>query len=191
MKLNWVVLLLILNILLCHVNSMRILFLSLEFSAGTFSGNGVYAQAQVRSLSKLGHKLQVISGKPPNHAGELQTQGAEQLIEVLAQSRILTNITYCTVIRTDESMAQVEVSRWGKLDASAPWDEYASSAGDPDVVKQVQGFSPDVAMVVDWSALPAWHKLKPHLSPAVKLVYLNYRVFTRTSTGADLELVKG
>lgn len=26
---------------------MRILFLSLEFSAGTFSGNGVYAQSQV------------------------------------------------------------------------------------------------------------------------------------------------
>lgn len=56
---------------------------------------------------------------------------------------------------------------------------------------------PDVAMAVDWSALPLYQALGTKLKqqqqqqPAAVLpmVWLNYRVFSRTSTGAELELV--
>ncbi len=86
----------------------RLVFISLEFSAATFSGNGVYARSQVgvsyvvqsaemcnlagrqwllyrgqvRSLCKQQCELLVISGKPVGHVGPSQTEGAAHLIEV-------------------------------------------------------------------------------------------------------------
>ena len=50
-----------------HHATLRILFITLEFRAGAFSGNGVYAQSQVRALSEAGHRLYVISGKPDDY----------------------------------------------------------------------------------------------------------------------------
>ena len=32
---------------------------------------------------------------------------------------------------------QVEVSRWGRLDSSAPWEEFAANAGSEEVTRQV------------------------------------------------------
>jgi hypothetical protein len=61
---------------------LRIVFLTLEFSASTFSGNGIYAQSQVRALSKLGYPVLVISAKPSTECGTSNAQGAQQLIEV-------------------------------------------------------------------------------------------------------------
>lgn len=46
--------------------TMRILFLSLEFSSGTFSGNGVYAMSQVRGLHVCGVGLM---DRSPQQAG--------------------------------------------------------------------------------------------------------------------------
>ena len=43
---------------------MRLVVLSIEFRASTFSGNGVYSQAQCRALARAGHTLLVISGRP-------------------------------------------------------------------------------------------------------------------------------
>ena len=90
----------------------RLVFISLEFSAGTFSGNGVYARSQacrdfvrpicaklpqhpvlffafavlrslqVRSLCQQQCDLLVISGKPPGYSAPDQTEGAQQLIQV-------------------------------------------------------------------------------------------------------------
>lgn len=61
----------------------------------------------------------------------------------------------------------------------------------PDVLAAVQAFRPDVYCVVDWSAYPAYQVLQRTApSPAPPLVYLNYRVFTRTETGEGRELVK-
>eukprot|EP00897_Mesotaenium_endlicherianum_P006750 jgi/Mesen1/6102/ME000310S05203 len=42
------------------IASLRLLFITLEYKAGTFSGNGVYSQSMVRSLAKLGHSIFVI-----------------------------------------------------------------------------------------------------------------------------------
>ena len=86
----------------------RLVFISLEFSAATFSGNGVYARSQVpvvyfvrsaercelacrqwllfrgqvRSLCKQQCEVLIICGKPVDHAGPSQTEGAAHLIEV-------------------------------------------------------------------------------------------------------------
>jgi hypothetical protein len=38
-----------------NINRMRIVFISLEFTAGTFSGNGVYATSQVKLASDPTH----------------------------------------------------------------------------------------------------------------------------------------
>ena len=79
---------------------MRVLFITLEFSAGTFSGNGVLAQdqvmrcqvalchitnelpSQVRSLTELGHQIFVISAKPQHHTSPGDSPGAHLLLEV-------------------------------------------------------------------------------------------------------------
>jgi hypothetical protein len=42
----------------------RILFVSLEYNAATFSGNGVHAQAQVKGLRRAGHRLLVVCAAP-------------------------------------------------------------------------------------------------------------------------------
>ena len=39
---------------------LRLLFITLEYKSGTFSGNGIYAMSMVRSLALLGHSLFVI-----------------------------------------------------------------------------------------------------------------------------------
>lgn len=141
---------------------MKILFLSLEFSASTFSGNGIYAQSQVRALRGNGHSVLVISGRP-------QSSGDDQAATI------------------DIGIIEVPVSRWGKLDASAPHDEYAAKGSMPSVLKAVQEFKPDVVLQVDWSALNLYLQLRKVMH--VPMVYLNYRVFSRTAAGSELELV--
>ena len=66
---------------------LPVIFITLEFSAGTFSGNGIYAQSQVRALASIGHRVLVISGKPREHQAPSKNQGAEMLIEVGSPDR--------------------------------------------------------------------------------------------------------
>ncbi|KAL6760301.1 hypothetical protein V8C86DRAFT_1129576 [Haematococcus lacustris] len=114
---------------------LRLLFLTLEFSSGTFSGNGVYAQSQVPVASES----------------------------------------------------------WGRLDSRAPWEQFARGAAAPEVVAAVADFNPQLAFVVDWSALPAWRALRQQLAGGAvpPMVWLNYRVFSRTESGPGLHLVHG
>ncbi|KAG2442073.1 hypothetical protein HYH02_009864 [Chlamydomonas schloesseri] len=145
--------------------ALRILFISLEFRAGTFSGNGVYACAQVRALAAAGHKVFVVSAAPA-HAGKPEDDlGAHRIVEV-------------------------PVSSWHRLDAGAPWREFAAGASDPAVTQAVAAFAPQYVFGVDWSALAAVRALAPYTRGA-PYVYLNYRVFCRTAAGDDLELVRG
>ena len=90
---------------------------------------------------------------------------------------------------------QVPVSRWGRLDASAPSADYAEGGSTLEVATLVSAFSPGIVMVVDWSGLELYRRLRQRLKDdALKvtmapMVYLNYRVFSRTAVGEDLELV--
>ena len=90
---------------------------------------------------------------------------------------------------------QVPVSRWGRLDASAPYEEFAEGGSSPQVISYVISFSPAIVMVVDWSALELYRRLKQQvrgdsMGPlSAPMVYLNYRVFSRTAIGDELSLV--
>ena len=89
---------------------------------------------------------------------------------------------------------QVPVTRWGRLDATAPFDEYAAGGSTLEVTAAVASFLPDVVMVVDWSGLDLYRRLRQQLEEGglavlPPMVYLNYRVFSRTATGKDLDLV--
>ena len=44
--------------------ALRVLYITLEFRAGAFSGNGVYAQSQARALGRAGHRVLVVCGTP-------------------------------------------------------------------------------------------------------------------------------
>ncbi|GFR41507.1 hypothetical protein Agub_g2201, partial [Astrephomene gubernaculifera] len=147
-----------------HVQALRILFLTLEFRAGTFSGNGVYATAQVRALTAAGHKLFVVSAQPVHAAKPTEDYGVLKIVEV-------------------------PVSSWHRLDAGAPWREFAAGVLDGAVSEAVRAFAPQVVLAVDWSALQAVRNLLPYCGGA-PYVYLNYRVFTRTAVGEDLELIR-
>lgn len=52
------------RLLFRHYVAMRLLFITLEYSCATFSGNGVYSQSQVRALRRAGHQVQVCMGCP-------------------------------------------------------------------------------------------------------------------------------
>lgn len=65
---------------------MKLLFISLEFSASTFSGNGIYARSQVRALAQQGAEVLVLAGKPASHNQEPVLEGAHGLIEVSSAS---------------------------------------------------------------------------------------------------------
>ncbi|GIL92824.1 hypothetical protein Vretifemale_20301, partial [Volvox reticuliferus] len=147
------------------LQALNILFITLEFRTGTFSGNGVYATAQVRALVADGHQVFVICAAPAHAKAPPDDFGVAKIYEV-------------------------PVSSWHRLDAGAPWREFAAGAAEEGPGGMVRAFAPDVILAVDWSALQAVRNLLPYCNGA-PYVYLNYRVFTRTATGHDLELIRG
>ncbi|KAK9803331.1 hypothetical protein WJX73_003980 [Symbiochloris irregularis] len=139
---------------------LRVLFITLEFSAATFSGNGVCAQSQVRALTKQGHKVLVISGRPADCKDPPKPQGATQLHEVPLPS-------------------------WGRLDRQSPWQEFAAACTRLGAL--VSGFQPQVVWGVDWTSLHPYYEISGRLHPpeeldsgALPYVFMNYRVFSRS-----------
>lgn len=139
---------------------LRLVFLTLEYKAGTFSGNGIYAQSQVRSLTRLGHQVFVISAAPTASPPTSKTSDEHSLIEI-------------------------PVPMWGRLDRKSGWREFADGIT-PAVCAHVATFGPHWALVVDWSAIGAYKRLMNAdcwgESSANKppLAYLNYRIYAVT-----------
>ncbi|GAQ86776.1 hypothetical protein KFL_003100130 [Klebsormidium nitens] len=139
---------------------LRLVFLTLEYKAGTFSGNGIYAQSQVRSLTRLGHRVFVISAAPEASPSTSKTSDEYALIEI-------------------------PVPVWGRLDRKSGWREFSEGIT-PAICTQVVSFAPHWALVVDWSAIGTYKRLvnadcwgeggvnKPPLA------YLNYRIYAVT-----------
>eukprot|EP00850_Spirogloea_muscicola_P003274 SM000013S26443 [mRNA] locus=s13:453722:456463:+ [translate_table: standard] len=151
---------------------LRLAFLTLEYKAGTFSGNGVYSQSMVRSLSKLGHSVLVLSGRPPAGWGR-QASSAEAAPAEEARG-----------VRTLEAgLVEIPVPVWGRLDWRCGWKEFAAGVSTT-MVAEVVRFRPDWVLIVDWSALDAYHQLaeseawEAALLPLPPMAYLNYRVYT-------------
>ncbi|KAK9817271.1 hypothetical protein WJX72_012093 [[Myrmecia] bisecta] len=142
---------------------MRLLFITLEFSAGTFSGNGVYAQSQVRGLATLGHEVFVVSCKPEGHTGAAKPEGAGQLVEIA-------------------------VPVWNCLDRSCSWQEFADGVAQPAVVASILEFAPQAVLGVDWSSVRPYKQLVSK-GLAAPFVYMNYRVYLRTALNQDREFM--
>ncbi|BDA42205.1 hypothetical protein COCOBI_03-0920 [Coccomyxa sp. Obi] len=143
---------------------MRLVFITLEFSASTFSGNGIYARSQVRALAALGNELLVISGKPAGYQGTSENEGAAELFEV-------------------------ELPVWGSLDRSSAWEAFAEGAGSEAVVSAVARFQANAVLGVDWTSLQAYKYLSTGLQHSAALippyVFMNYRVYHRTASADD------
>ena len=127
---------------------LRVLFVSLEFRAAAFSGNGVYAQSQARALAKAGHDVHVVSGVPSKSVERKQSRQTHYPGDPpnLAVTEILLS----------------EDEKWGRLDAECGWREFAERAGpglEEDLVRGIADFNPDVILGVDWSSLPAARSL--------------------------------
>eukprot|EP00850_Spirogloea_muscicola_P001236 SM000004S15106 [mRNA] locus=s4:1239196:1242035:- [translate_table: standard] len=191
---------------------LRLAFLTLEYKAGTFSGNGVYSQSMVRSLSKLGHSVLVLSGRPPagavagrprfpaTRSGCAYTAlgvgprcepgySADSLASPPGWGRQASGAEAAPAeevhgVRTLEAgLVEIPVPVWGRLDWRCGWKEFAAGVS-PTMVAEVVRFRPDWVLIVDWSALDAYHQLakseawEAALLPLPPMAYLNYRVYT-------------
>ncbi len=96
----------------------------------------------------------VISGAPESHDSEQICEGAKHLIEVA-------------------------LPKWGSLDASCAWREFAAACADPKLAQQAADFAPDAVLGVDWTSLQPYNHLRQALSAlSVHIppyVFLNYR----------------
>ncbi|KAH8069548.1 hypothetical protein JL721_5855 [Aureococcus anophagefferens] len=130
---------------------INILVLTFEYDAFTFSGNGVYAQSLVRGLEMVeGVSVDVVCGGP---------FGAENC-QPPSKAAVVVNLP-----------------RWGHLDASCCFREFAAQVNARlDEYYESRAW-PDLVLGVDWHVLQVYE----HLSrkKPLPMVYLNFRVFSR------------
>jgi hypothetical protein len=96
---------------------LRVLVITLEFAASTFSGNGVYARSQARALARAGHRVLVVSGRPD----DLDDAAAES---AASDPTADDDDASRPIVRT----VPVPAATWGRLDASCGHAAFASAA---------------------------------------------------------------
>ncbi|MCO5551624.1 hypothetical protein L7F22_005129 [Adiantum nelumboides] len=170
--------------------SLKLLIITLEFKKGTFSGNGVYAQSIARSLARRGNEVLVISGKPVKHAGIVKTMDDIKQMNMKAGNLLnnqtkdgqnLSQLSKAEVLKdpnsgVSELEVEVEESGWGRLDWKSPWQSFAQGIGV--YAEYVLKFSPSWALIVDWSAVPAFESLSLAASVSWRMAFLNFRIYT-------------
>lgn len=69
--------------------------------------------------------------------------------------------------------------RWGSLDASSAWEEFAVACAEPRIVKRVAEFGPAFVLGVDWTSFQPYKHLQQALrnqtAPIPPYIFLNYR----------------
>jgi glycosyltransferase involved in cell wall biosynthesis len=157
---------------------MRLIFLSIEFSIGTFSGNGIYAISQVRALRQLGHQVLVICGRP---SGSNSTASDD-----------------------DKTLLSIPLPVWNRLDLESSWKEYALGCGAPHIVNAALSFNADVVLGVDWHSYTAYKNLSEALKAKIccstsssfhkipPYACSNYRIYLRSNSESDenVELIR-
>jgi glycosyltransferase involved in cell wall biosynthesis len=113
---------------------MRIIFLSIEFSIGTFSGNGIYAISQVLAWRRLGHEVLVICGRP-------------------------AALSPTAAAAADANLLSIPLPVWNRLDLECSWKKYTLGCGAPYIVNTVVNFRADVVLGVDWHSYQAYQNL--------------------------------
>ena len=129
------------------------LFLTLEFRHGTFSGNGVLAQSQAHGLAKAGHAVLVVSGCPDDL---VVTNDATAKMQ-----REISQPGGPDAGEVEVRTLRVPASKWGKLTAQCPWRELADAAhADEPLHERIRSFAPDVVLGIDWHVTPTWRALR-------------------------------
>ena len=118
---------------------MRLVFVTLEYDASTFSGNGIYAQSQVRGLLSCGHDVLIVCGQPSTTT---TAPGA-------------SDKSSARVLRLD-----VDAERWGTLDRHSAWESFAREAAGSCVTTAVAEFQPHCVLAVDWSGVAAYEAMR-------------------------------
>ena len=74
---------------------------------------------------------------------------------------------------------QVELPKWGCLNASSSWQDFAERCSDCSIVERVARFAPEAVLGVDWTSFQPYQRLQQGLgsrkAPAPPYVFLNYR----------------
>ena len=163
---------------------LRVLFLTLEFRHGTFSGNGVLSSSQAHGLAKAGHAVLVVSGCPDDVSHDEEAANLSDALPAAGEVSVRT--------------LHVPGTKWGVLTAECPWVELAESAQLATALHaQIAAFAPHVVLGIDWHVTPTWRALRKRVWPSVSsdpepldahatspsayppFVYSNYRVFAR------------
>lgn len=182
---------------------LKLMIITLEFKKGTFSGNGVYAQSIARSLARKGHDVLVISGKPVQYTSTVTMSSANITGNTRKENAKVPNMwmdqrnsskdadAHKTQMTKDQSTlsllkkdadsglieleVNVEQDGWGRLDWKCPWKSFAH--GISAYAEHVLAFSPSWALVVDWSAVPAFESLSLAAANQWPMAFLNFRIY--------------
>ena len=173
--------------------NLRVLFLTLEFRHGTFSGNGVLAQSQAHGLAKAGHAVLVVSGCPDD-------------LDVTNDSQREISTRRPRRRGGGGSNAPVPASKWGKLNARCPWRSWRTPRtrtspprADPKLRPRRRPRDRLASVTQTWRAAETTRQARlgraretdrtesesGHrvlLSSYLPFVYSNYRVFAATAT---------
>lgn len=163
----------------------KVLFISYEYTFGTFSGNGVLAASTVRGFlndsdfdddAMTTTEILVVCARPTELEEELRMEKEEEEVKE---------------VNTDDDhhiprvlSVPVPKSKWGRLDKTCAYEEFATNVSEKQLVAIVK-FRADVVLGVDWSSLEVYERIRKRyqeeedgFSPPPPLTYLNYRVFT-------------
>jgi len=164
----------------------KVLFISYEYTFGTFSGNGVLAASTVRGFLNDSDfdddamtttlEILVVCARPTELEEELRMEKEEEEVKE---------------VNTDDDhhiprvlSVPVPKSKWGRLDKTCAYEEFATNVSEKQLVAIVK-FRADVVLGVDWSSLEVYERIRKRyqeeedgFSPPPPLTYLNYRVFT-------------
>lgn len=156
----------------------KVLFISYEYTFGTFSGNGVLAASTVRGFlnddsdfdddDAMTTEILVVCARPTELEEELRMEKEDE--------------------EEDKGVLSVPVpkSKWGRLDKTCAYEEFATNVSEKQLEAIVK-FRADVVLGVDWSSLEVYERIRKRYQeeeedgfspPPPPLTYLNYRVFT-------------
>ena len=133
---------------------LRVLFLTLEFRHGTFSGNGVLSSSQAHGLAKAGHAVLVVSGCPDDVNHDEESANLSDALPAAGEVSVRT--------------LHVPGTKWGVLTSQCPWVELAESAQLATALHaQIAAFAPHVVLGIDWHVTPTWRALRKRVWPRI------------------------
>ena len=133
--------------------TIKVLFISYEYTFGTFSGNGVLAASTVRGFlnddssdfdddeDAMTTEILVVCARPTELEEELRMEKEDE--------------------EEDKGVLSVPVpkSKWGRLDKTCAHEEFATNVSEKQLEAIVK-FRADVVLGVDWSSLEVYERIR-------------------------------